>query len=182
MHGLVLQNPARATERNVEFFFARLILPAGGADAANFGAGDGDADAAVLFDLGLELLVKTAFEFADASAAEAGHVDMIAGAVAFIEVRATAKMEEVEFIHQAVALEKVQSAINGDAGDAGMDLAGAAEKSPGVQVAARGFHHRQKNAALASEADAAQGKLFLQPSGFALNVDALAGGNTMRRK
>ena len=52
-----------------------------GAEAAYFCAGYCDFDAAVTGDLGLELLVEFAFEFADFAAADAGYVDVVARTV-----------------------------------------------------------------------------------------------------
>jgi hypothetical protein len=68
------------------------------ADAAYFGAGDGDLHVEVAGDLFLELFVKAGFEFADLPATEAGDMDMVARAVSFIIVAVTAEMEEVEFV------------------------------------------------------------------------------------
>ena len=63
-----------------------------GAEAAYFCAGYCDFDAAVAGDLGFELLVEFAFEFADFPTADAGHVDVIARAVAFVEVAVAAEV------------------------------------------------------------------------------------------
>jgi len=67
-------------------------LAAVGAEAAYFCAGYCDLNAAVAGDLGFQLLVEFAFEFADFAAANAGYVDVVARAVAFIEVAVAAKM------------------------------------------------------------------------------------------
>src|SRR5271156_1847436 len=75
-----------------------------GAEAAYFCAGYCDFDAAVAGDLGFQLLVEFAFEFADFAAADAGYVDVVAGAVAFVEVAVAAEVQEIELVDQAVAL------------------------------------------------------------------------------
>ena len=91
-----------------------------GAEAAHFCAGYCDFDAAVAGDLGFELLVKFAFEFADFAAADAGYVDVVARAMGFVEMAIAAEMQEIEFVYQAVALEEIEGAIDGDASYAGI--------------------------------------------------------------
>jgi hypothetical protein len=78
-----------------------------GAEAAYFCAGYRDFYAAVSGDLGFELLVEFAFEFADFAAADAGYVDVVARAVAFVEVAIAAEMQEIELVYQAVALQEI---------------------------------------------------------------------------
>ena len=75
-----------------------------GAEAAYFCAGHCDFDAAVAGDLGFQLLVEFAFEFADFAAADAGDVDMVARAVGFVEMAIAAEMQKIELVDQAVAL------------------------------------------------------------------------------
>ena len=64
-----------------------------GAVAADFGARDGDFHAEVAGDLLFQLFVETAFEFADFAAAQAGHVDVVAWAVALVIVAGAAESE-----------------------------------------------------------------------------------------
>ena len=150
-----------------------------GAEAADFCAHDGDFDAAVSSDWLFELFVKFAFEFADFAAAHAGYVNVVARAVAFVEVAVAAEVEKIEFVDQALALQQVEGAINGDLGDSRIYFYGAFEDFAGVQVAAGGFHHLEEDAALASEANAAGAQGLLQMAGgFA--VDAFAGGDAVR--
>ena len=78
-----------------------------GAEAAYFGAGYGDLDAAVAGDLGFELLVEFAFEFADFAAADAGYVDVIARTVGFVEVAIAAEVQEIELVYEAVSLQEI---------------------------------------------------------------------------
>jgi len=75
-----------------------------GAEAAYFCPGYGDFDAAVAGNLALQLFVEFAFEFADFAAADAGYVDVIARAVAFVEMAITAEMQEIELVNEAVTL------------------------------------------------------------------------------
>src|SRR2546422_3099887 len=92
----------------------RGLLPAGGAVAADFGAGDGDLHATIALDLTLKLLKQAALELADFTAAQASDVDVVAGAVAFVVVLVAADVQHVQLVDQAVALEQVQGAIHSD--------------------------------------------------------------------
>lgn len=150
---------------------------AGFAVAADFGAADLNADAAFAFDLLLQLFVEAAFEFADFAAAQAGDVDMVAGAVAFVIVAVAAEMEQVEFVDQTVALEEIDGAVNGDAMDAGIDFVSAFEDFIGIEMALGGIHDLDDDAALAGETHAALFKFGFEPSDVLIRVDALAAGD-----
>src|SRR5712691_9037337 len=76
------------------------LLAAGVAVAADFGAGDGDLDAAVALDLVLELLEQAALELAHLAAAQASDVDVVAGAVAFVVVLVAADVQQIELVDQ----------------------------------------------------------------------------------
>ena len=119
-----------------------------GAEAAYFCAGDCDFDFAVAGDLALQLLVEFAFELADFAAADAGYMDVIARAVALVEMAVAAEMQEIELVDQAVALQEVESAIDSDAGYARVEFLGALEDFVGVEVAAGGVHNLEQDAAL----------------------------------
>lgn len=123
--------------------------------AADFRARNRDFDATVLGDLTLEFLVELAFEFADFSAADAGNVDMVARAMTFVKVAVSAKMQQIELVNQAVALEQINRAIHGDTCDAGIKFLGALEDFACVQMAAGRLHYLQKYTALAGEPDSA---------------------------
>ncbi len=103
-----------------------------GAEAAYFCAGYGDFYAAVAGDLGFELLVEFAFEFADFAAADAGYVDMIARAVGFVEMAIAAEMQEIELVDEALAFQEIESAIDSYAGYARIEFLGALENFVGV--------------------------------------------------
>ena len=126
-----------------------------GAEAAYFCAGYGDFDAAVAGDLGFELLVEFAFEFADFAAADAGYVDMIARAVGFVEMAIAAEMQEIELVNEALAFQEIESAIDSYARYARIEFLGALENFVGVEMAASCVHHLQEDATLACEANAA---------------------------
>ena len=101
---------------------------------------DGDFDIAVARDLPLQILVELAFKFAHFSAADAGDVDVVARAVAFVIMAVPAKMQQVELVDQAEMFEQFEGAIDGDAGDVGIDFLGEIEDFAGVQVLRRAFH------------------------------------------
>ncbi len=82
--------------------------------------------------MGFELLVEFAFEFADFAAADAGYVDVVARAVAFVEMAVAAEMQEIELVDQAVAFQEIESAIDGYAGYARVEFLGALEDFVGV--------------------------------------------------
>jgi hypothetical protein len=137
---------------------------------ADFGAGNGDLDLAVIFDLTLELFEKRAFHFPDLAAAQAGYVDVVAETMAFVVVLIAMDVEQVELVNQAVALEHVERAIDGDAVNARIDLLRQLENRPGVQVPLGIIHHLKQDAALAREAYAALGEGGLQAAGTGVGV------------
>ncbi len=149
-----------------------------GAEAAHFCAGHCDFDAAVAGDLGFQLFVEFAFEFADFAAANAGYVDVVARAVALVEVTVAAEVEKVELVDEAVALEEIESAIDGDAGYAWIELLGALQDFVGIEVAAGCVHYLQEDAALASEANAAGAEFAFEMAGEFV-IDSFAGGDAM---
>ncbi len=142
-----------------EFFFGGEAIVA---DAADFGAGDGDVEVTVAGDLLHELLVESGLEFADLAAADAGNMDMIAGAVGFVVVAVAAEMEEIEFVDETFFFEELDRTVDGDEMDFRTDLLGAIEDLIDVEVLLGGIHDLQNNAALAREADAALAKSGLQ--------------------
>ena len=103
---------------------------------------------------------------------------MIARAVAFVEVAVATQVEQIEFVNQTLAFEQVERAIDGDAGDAGIEFLGAFEDFSGVEMAARCFHDLEQDAALFGEADAARSEGLLQVArGFV--IDTFASGDAM---
>ena len=151
------------------------------ADSAHFRAADGDFDASVARDLFLQFLVQLAFHLADFAAAHAGDMDVVARAVAFVEVAVTAQVEQIELVDQAVALQQVNRAIDRYAGDVRIDFLRAIQDFAGVKMAARGFHDLKQNAPLACEANPASAELTLQAARGFVNVDAFAGRDSVGR-
>lgn len=103
---------------------------------------------------------------------------MVARAVALVEVAVAAEMQQIEFVDQAVAFQKIERAIDGYARDVFVDFLSAVEDFVGVQVAAGGFHDLQDDAALFGQADTFGAEGLLQVAGSFV-VDALAGGDSM---
>jgi hypothetical protein len=158
------------------FFFGGEAVVA---DAADFGARDGDPDVAVGGDLLLELLVEAGFKFADFAAAEAGDVDVIAGAVGFVVMAIAAEVEEIELVDETFFFEEVDGAVDGDEMDFGADFLRAIEDLIDVEVLLGGVHDLEDDAALASEADAALAEGVLEMADGFGGVDAFAGGDAM---
>ncbi|HVB58481.1 MAG TPA: hypothetical protein VNE63_18925 [Candidatus Acidoferrales bacterium] len=149
-------------------------LSALGAKAAHFGARYGDGEIAVPRDLFLQFLVKLAFEFPHVAAANAGDVDVVARAMAFVEVPMSTKVQQIELVDQAEVLEKLKGAIDGDTRNFGVDRLRTLEDFSGVQMTRCAFHHLQQHAALPRQANAARAELALEAPGRLVNVDAFA--------
>lgn len=101
-------------------------------------------------------------------------MDMVAGAVRFIVVAIAAEVEEIEFVNEALLLEEIDGAVDGDEMDGGIDLLGAAEDLVHVEMALGVVHDLEKNAALASEADAALTQRLLEVAGGFGGVETLS--------
>jgi len=119
------------------------------ADAAYFGAGDGDLHVEVAGDLFFELFVEAGFEFADFAAAETGDVDVVAGAMSFVVVAIASEVEEIEFVDETFFFEEVDGAVDGDEVDGGIHFLGALEDLVDVEVLLGGVHDFEDDAALA---------------------------------
>jgi len=158
------------------FFFAGEAVVA---DAADFGAGDGDLHVEVAGDLLLELLVEAGFEFADFAATQAGDVDVVARAVGFVVVTVAAEVEEVELVDEALFFEEVDGAVDGNEVDGGVHFLGALEDLIDVEVLFGVVHDFENDAALAGEANSLLAEGFLEVAGGFGGVDAFAGGDTM---
>jgi hypothetical protein len=155
------------------------LTAAVGADTADFGASDADFDAAIVGDLTLQLLEEAGLKFAHFSAAQASDVNVIARAVGFVIMLIAAKMKKIEFIDQAMALQKIERAIDRDAMDARIDALRAFEDFVGGEVALGAVHDLQKDAALAREADAFFRQRFFEAAGTRINVYAFSGTDAM---
>jgi hypothetical protein len=129
--------------------------------------------------LTFQLLEEAGFKFADFAAAQAGDVDVIARAVGFVIVLIAAEMQQIEFVDQAMALQEIERAIDGDAMDMGIDALGALKDFVGGEMALGAVHHLEKDAALAREADAFFDQRFFQAAGTRIDVNAFSGTDAM---
>ena len=102
-------------------------------------------------------------------------MDVVPRAVAFVEVLVAAKVQEIELVDKAIALEQVESAINGDTMNAWIDFLRAFEDGAGVEVAFSVIHYFEQNFSLAREPHAALFKCGLEAAGALVRVDAFAG-------
>ena len=150
-----------------------------GAVAADFGASYCDFYLAVAFDLFFQLLEERAFYFPYFSAAQTGDVNVVAQAVAFVIVLVAANVEKVKLVDEAVALEHIERAIDGDAMDVRIDFLGAFENGSGVEVLVGVVHDLNENAALSSEANFLGRESGLQAAGTLMSVDPFATGNAL---
>ena len=71
-------------------------------------------EAALALDLSFEAVEEVAFEFGDLAAAQTGHMNVIALRAPLIEMFFALHVHKVEFIDQAVPLQKIQRAIDGN--------------------------------------------------------------------
>ena len=104
---------------------------------------------------------------------------MIPRSVALIEVPMTAKMEKVKFIDQAVVFEQFESAIDGDAGDVGVDFLRVIKDLPRIEVLRSALHHLQYHTALPGETYPARTQFPLETPERLVLVDAFAGRYTV---
>ena len=106
-------------------------------------------------------------------------MNVIARAVALVEMAIAAQMQQIELVNQAVALEQINRAVNGDARDIGIDLLGAIQDFTRVQMAAGSFHHLHENSPLPRQSNAARGELPREMAGRLIGVDSFSGGNAV---
>ncbi len=85
-------------------------------------------------------------------------MDVIARAVAFVEMLIAAQVQQIELIDQAVALEQIERAVDGDAMDARIEFLRAIEDGAGIEVALGVVHHLEHDFSLARQAHAALGR------------------------
>jgi len=127
-----------------------------GAITTDFQPGNHDMELAIALDLSLQSVEEVTFEFSDFAASQTGHMDMISLWSAFVVMFFTLHVHEIEFIHQAMAFEQGQRAVNRDSVNLRIQPAGAAQELAGVEVLLGRFHNAEDGAALASHAQAAR--------------------------
>jgi hypothetical protein len=130
-------------------------------------------------DLLFELFIEARLEFADFAAAEAGDVNVVAGAMGFVVVAVAAEMEKVELVDEAFFFEEIDGAVNGDEVDGRVLFLCALENLIDIEVLLGGVHDFEDDAALTGEADSLFAQSFLKMAGGFGGVDAFAGGDAM---
>ena len=171
-----LANPGNILNR----VFRGLAVAAIFAEAADFGARDADFDVEIVGNLRFQILVKLRLKLAYFSAANAGDVNVIARAVAFVIVAMAAQMEKIEFIDEAVTLEQVHRAIDSHTRDIGIDPLRAFENLFRIHVPRCPLEYFNEHHALTREANAARLDLPCEMAGWLVFVNAFAGRRTMR--
>src|ERR1700691_977994 len=119
---------------------------------------------AIALDLALQPVEKVALEFHDLAATQAGHVDVVALWPPLIKVLLALHVHEVEFIHQAMPLEQLESAIHRDSIYLGIEFARSAQNLAGVEMLFRGLDNAEDGTALMCHAQAARHQFGLQSS------------------
>jgi hypothetical protein len=149
------------------------------ADAADFGAGNGDEEIAITSNLVLQLLVEMTLEFADFTTTQAGYVYVIARAVRLVIMAIAAKMKQVEFIDEAVFLQEIDGAVDGNEMHFRADFLSALEDLVHVEMLLGSVHDLKNYATLTSQPYATLAQGLLKMTGSFSRVDAFATGDSM---
>jgi len=88
-------------------------------------------------------------------------MDVIAGAVAFVEVLVAAQVEQVELVDQAIAFEQIDGTVDSHTMNARIEFLRAIENGASVEMAFRVVHYLEENFSLARQAYAALGQGLL---------------------
>jgi hypothetical protein len=123
--------------------------------ATNFKAGNDNVKATVALDLSLQTVEQIAFEFGDATAAQARHMDVITLRPTLVKMLFTFEMHEIQLVYETVAFQQAECAIHGYPVNIGVNFPGAPQDLRGVEMLSGSFHHSQNSAALASHTQAA---------------------------
>ena len=123
--------------------------------SAHFQAADYDVKAAVAFDLTLKAVEEIAFKFHDLAATQAGHMDVIALRTPLVEVLLALHVHKIEFVNESMPLQELEGAVNGNAIDGGIKLAGMAQDLRSIKVLLGVLDHAEDGATLPSQAKAA---------------------------
>ena len=107
-------------------------------------------------------------------------MDVVARAMAFVEMLVASEVQQIEFVNKTVAFEQIESAVNRNAVNAGIDFLRAFEDGAGIQVAFRVIHDLEQDFSLTREAYAALFESGLKAAGALVRVDAFTGRDSMR--
>jgi hypothetical protein len=143
----------------------RVAAAALGTVTADFQARYDDVKTAVALDLPLQSVEEVTLKLKDLPTAQAGHVNVVALRTPLVKVFLALHVHQVEFIDQAVALQKLERPVNGNAVYAGINLASVAEDLRSVEVLLGSFNHPKNGLALVREAQSPRGQGRLQSSG-----------------
>ena len=157
----------------------KLLATALLAVAAYFGARHSDFDFAIFLDLFFQFFVELGFKLTHFSALQTRDVNVIAGAVAFVEMLVAAQVEQIEFVDQAVALQQIQRSVHRYAMHARIEFLRALQDRSRIQMALGIVHDFEQNFSLARQSHAAFLESGLQTARSFMRVDALSGGNSM---
>jgi hypothetical protein len=154
-------------------------LPAVRAEPTDFGPGNRNFEVAIEGDLFLQLFVELALEFANLATAYAGDMDVVAWAMAFVEMAVAAEMQQIEFVDQTELLEQFERTINGDPRDFGVKFLRTFENFSRIKVPGSTFDYLKQDTALARQTNATSTKFALEATRRFVNVDAFTGRDTM---
>ncbi len=103
----------------------------------------------------LHAIEQVALKLLHFAATQASHVHVVALRTPFVEVPFPLHMQQVEFVHESLALQQRQRPVHGNAINVGVDPGGLAQDLRGVEVLLGGFDDFQNDAALARHANPA---------------------------
>src|SRR5690349_2731103 len=95
----------------------------------------------VALDLSFQTVEQIALELRNVAATQASHVDMIALRPSLVIMFLALHMHQIEFIHEALAFEKVERAVHRDPIDGGIELARLAQNLAGIEMLFGGFNY-----------------------------------------
>src|ERR1700730_9535223 len=114
--------------------------PALVAIAADFQARDYDVELAITLNLPLQAVEEIALKFHDLAATQACHVNVVSLWTPFVVMLLALHVHQVELVDQAMTLEQIDGAVDGDPVDLRINLAGFAQDLAGVEVLFGGLH------------------------------------------
>src|SRR5205823_14686239 len=107
-------------------------------------------------------LEKAALELHDLATSQTRHVQMIALCAALVEMAVPPQVEQVQFVHEPVALQQRQSAINSYPVDAGIQFFCSPQDLASVQMLFCSLNDGENHSPLPGHSDASRRKLSLQ--------------------
>ena len=127
-----------------------------GAISAEFHTCDGNPEPAVLLHLFFQVVEESAFKLRDSATTQTGHVHMLARRLALVKMLLALEVHQIEFINQAMSLQKSQGPIDRDAIDFWLLLLCLAQNLCCIEMAVGGLYDAKNHAALPRHANAAR--------------------------